>query len=165
MLDKIQNIQKKIGKLTKDTKGFNYKYFDINQLLEKLQPLLEEEGLVITQPIIDGSVVTIISEKDDSHQIKSSIKLPEDVEPQKLGSAITYYRRYTLVSLLALEAEDDDGKSASTTGLNVKDWATVRNTYQNEGKISPEDWEKCNAEQKKIITEIKKAKLAGNQQI
>ena len=30
-----------------------------------------------------------------------------------MGSAITYYRRYTLQSLLALEAEDDDRNKAS----------------------------------------------------
>ena len=125
MLEKIARIQDKIGKLTKDTKGYNYKYFDINQLLEKLQPLLREEGLVITQPIEHGEVMTRINLVEDdgkvSATLESSIKLPENVEPQKLGSAITYYRRYSLVSLLALEAEDDDASSLSSpikgTGL------------------------------------------------
>lgn len=123
MLEKIARIQDKIGKLTKDTKGYNYKYFDINQLLEKLQPLLREEGLVITQPILEGCVVTKIESTDDLANpfstITSSIKLPENVEPQKLGSAITYYRRYSLVSLLALEAEDDDGASVTPTKKSV----------------------------------------------
>jgi hypothetical protein len=113
MLEKIARIQDKIGKLTKDTRGYNYKYFDINQLLEKLQPLLREEGLVITQPIIDGSVRTQIMDSETNKEIRSEIKLPENVEPQKLGSAITYYRRYSLVSLLALEAEDDDAASVT----------------------------------------------------
>jgi hypothetical protein len=114
MLEKIARIQDKIGKLTKDTKGYNYKYFDINQLLEKLQPLLREEGLVITQPINNGYVQSILSdEKEPKNHIVSEIKLPENVKPQDLGSAITYYRRYSLVSLLALEAEDDDGAKAT----------------------------------------------------
>lgn len=164
MLNKIQNIQKKIGKLTKDTKGYNYKYFDINQLLEKLQPLLEEEGLVIMQPIVDGKVSTIIVDMSDASRMTSELELPKDVKPQDIGSAITYFRRYTLVSLLALEAEDDDGKSVSA-GLNVKEWATLRNKYQNTGAITPDEWEKCNAEQKKIITEIKKAKQSVNKEI
>ncbi len=139
MLEKIARIQDKIGKLTKDTKGFNYKYFDINQLLEKLQPLLKEQRLVITQPIIDGYVVTKITqpayfddleEKDIPEQsIESSIKLPENVKPQDLGSAITYYRRYSLVSLLALEAEDDDGSKASPkemkeTKVHIQNYTT-----------------------------------------
>ena len=38
--------------------------------------------------------------------------LPND--PQAQGSAITYARRYGLMSLLCLSAEDDDGESATT---------------------------------------------------
>ena len=38
--------------------------------------------------------------------------LPNDLDAQKLGSAITYFRRYTLQSLLALQAIDDDGNLA-----------------------------------------------------
>ena len=34
-------------------------------------------------------------------------------DPQKMGSMITYYRRYTLQSLLGLQAEDDDANAAS----------------------------------------------------
>src|SRR5688572_25944003 len=107
MLEKIARIQDKIGKLTKDTKGFNYKYFDINQLLEKLRPLLREENLLLTQPIKNGNVYSCINDLETTEEIFSEIKLPENVKPQDLGSAITYYRRYSLVSLLALEAEDD----------------------------------------------------------
>ena len=33
--------------------------------------------------------------------------------PQKIGSAITYYKRYTLQSLYGLPSEDDDGNHAS----------------------------------------------------
>ena len=34
-------------------------------------------------------------------------------DAQKLGSAITYFRRYTAQSLLGLQAEDDDANLAS----------------------------------------------------
>ena len=33
--------------------------------------------------------------------------------PQKIGSAITYYKRYTLQSLYGLPSEDDDGNQVS----------------------------------------------------
>jgi hypothetical protein len=39
--------------------------------------------------------------------------LPNIQDPQKIGSAITYYRRYSLQSLLALQTDDDDGNKAS----------------------------------------------------
>ena len=51
---------------------------------------------------------------DGDGQIESGINLPMIQDPQKLGSAITYFRRYTLQSLLALQAEDDDGNKAIT---------------------------------------------------
>ena len=38
---KLAELKKEIGKMTKDSKNpfFNSKYFDINQLLEHLEPL------------------------------------------------------------------------------------------------------------------------------
>jgi hypothetical protein len=45
--------------------------------------------------------------------IESYIPLPTNLAPQPLGSAITYYRRYTLSSLLALEIDDDDAQSTN----------------------------------------------------
>ena len=148
MKQKIQNIQKKIGKLTKDVEGYNYKYADLNQLLEKLKPLLEEEKLVLTQPLEDGKVVTRISEivakEGEIGWTWSEVELPKDVKPQDLGSAITYFRRYTLMSLLALETEDDDGKSASdskpTGGYEKVADKKVReekNTADKEGGVTP----------------------------
>jgi len=125
-MDKIQNIQKKIGKMKKDTEGYNYKYFDINQLLEKLTPLLHEEGLTLIQPLthLDAwragegagtskpAIATIIF--DGENQLLNFVMpLPEIVKPQEMGSAITYYRRYSLQSLFALEAEDDDASSTN----------------------------------------------------
>ena len=39
--------------------------------------------------------------------------------PQKIGSAITYYKRYTLQSVYGLPSEDDDGNEASKTNVNI----------------------------------------------
>ena len=50
---------------------------------------------------------------DGTGGVISGLKLPEISDPQKLGSCITYYRRYTLGSLLGLQSEDDDGNAAS----------------------------------------------------
>jgi len=42
----------------------------------------------------------------------SCLKLSGNLKAQDLGSEITYFRRYSLQSLLALQAEDDDGNLA-----------------------------------------------------
>jgi hypothetical protein len=46
------------------------------------------------------------------------MKLPEIPDPQKMGSAVTYYRRYTLGSLLGLQSVDDDANL--TIGAGTK---------------------------------------------
>jgi hypothetical protein len=106
--------KREIGKISKDSTNpfFKSKYFDINSLLEHTEPILNKHGLFVVQPIEDDVVTTkIIDEK--GFGIASGMRLPQLSDPQKMGSAITYYRRYTLQSLLALQAEDDDGNGAS----------------------------------------------------
>lgn len=113
---KIAEIKKEIGTIKKDkTNTFlnNAPYFDINQLIEAVEPLLEKQSLILLQPIINGNVITMIIDIETKEKIESELKLPEELNPQKIGSAITYYRRYTLQSLLSLQAEDDDGNKVS----------------------------------------------------
>jgi len=115
-LNKIAEVKKEVGKLSKDATNpfYKSKYIDINSMLDVIEPALAKHGLLLTQPILDGCVRTVITsiESQDMCTI-SELKLPELNDPQKIGSAITYYRRYTLQSLLALGAEDDDGNKAS----------------------------------------------------
>ena len=113
---KIADIQSNVGALTKDKQNpfFKSQYFDINQLIEQTQPFFEAANLVLLQPIKDNKVYSIIINTDNVDEaLESSIELPQLNDPQKLGSAITYYRRYTLQSLLGLQAEDDDGNKAA----------------------------------------------------
>ena len=106
--------KKEIGKISKDSTNpfFKSKYFDINALLEHVEPILANHGLFVIQPIEEDIVTTKII-NEDGFGIASGMKLTPMSDPQKMGSQITYYRRYTLQSLLALQAEDDDGNKAS----------------------------------------------------
>lgn len=112
---KLFEAKKEIGKISKDSTNpfFKSKYFDINGLLEHVEPILSKHELVLLQPIKGGLVTTRIYDIETNNCVESEIALPNIQDPQKLGSAITYYRRYTLQSLLGLQAEDDDGNVAS----------------------------------------------------
>tara|TARA_R110001583_G_scaffold23353_4_gene86393 strand:+ start:10546 stop:11163 length:618 start_codon:yes stop_codon:yes gene_type:complete len=118
---KIFDLQSEIGVISKDAKNkfFQSQYFDINSLIKQLHPLLIKNKLVLIQPCVDGTVKSIISDMD-GNSIESSLQLPTGLDAQKIGSAITYYRRYTLTSLLSLQAEDDDGNSASSRSSSAK---------------------------------------------
>ena len=115
LLTALSNVKKEVGKLSKTETNpfFKSKYFDINSLIEQVEPLLEKNGLLLLQPIQQGVVSSYIYHVETEDFVWSGIELGNITDPQKLGSAITYYRRYTLQSLLGLQAEDDDANKAS----------------------------------------------------
>lgn len=112
--EKLAAVKAEVGRISKDSSNpfFKSKYFDVNSLLLHVEPIIQKNGLLLLQPIQDNLVKSIIFDTN-GFSIESGIVLPELNDPQKLGSAITYYRRYTLQSLLALQAEDDDANLAS----------------------------------------------------
>tara|TARA_R110000823_G_scaffold54000_1_gene132662 strand:+ start:240 stop:767 length:528 start_codon:yes stop_codon:yes gene_type:complete len=111
---KLYDLQNELGAISKDATNpfYKSKYFDINSLIGQLKPLLQKHNLVLLQPITDNQVRSVIHDLDGG-SVESSIQLPDNLDAQKMGSAITYFRRYTLQSLLALQAIDDDGNLAS----------------------------------------------------
>jgi hypothetical protein len=121
--EKLFALQQEIGAISKDAKNpfFKSSYFDINTLLEELKPFLGKYKLAIYQPIKNGEVHTIIKCVETKEKTEPSyLTLPVIIDPQKLGSCITYFRRYTLVSLLGLQAIDDDGNLASNRKVVAK---------------------------------------------
>ena len=111
---KLYKVQKEIGAISKDSTNpfYKSKYFDINSLIKQLTPILQKHNLLLLQPIEDDKQYSRIVDLDGG-MVESSLALPTDLDAQKIGGAITYYRRYTLVALLGLQAEDDDGNLAS----------------------------------------------------
>jgi hypothetical protein len=115
LLSSLAKVKKEVGSLSKTATNpfFKSKYFDINSLIEQVDPLLDKNGLLLLQPVKDNKVISIIYHVETGDSVFSEMILPNLQDPQKIGSAITYYRRYTLQSLLGLQAEDDDGNKAA----------------------------------------------------
>jgi len=121
---KLSEFQSRVGKLSKDQTNPFYKrnYTDINAVLDAIRDPLKEVGLVVTQnpTIIDNEkgletyLVNLNDMVDGKYETIRSftpfILAKQDM--QGLGSAITYARRYALVSMLGLEQEDDDGNKS-----------------------------------------------------
>ena len=115
-------IQKEgIEGVTKDAKNPHFKntYISLGKLLEVVRPILTAKGLLLVQtPTSVGPVPaldTTLAHIESGSAISDSVPLMlEKDNPQGLGSAITYSRRYSLMSMLGLVAdEDDDGEKAS----------------------------------------------------
>ena len=118
---KLQQLRKKVDGFVKDQKNEHFKstFFNINQMIDKLMEELQELNLMIMQPmrVENGRTVLRLEmiDMDDGNILASSeMLLPDDLNPQKIGSAITYYRRYMLQTLMWWEAMDDDGNDAAS---------------------------------------------------
>ena len=80
-------------------------------------------GLYFTQPldliVLDGHIVqvvkTIITHAPSGEKRESlcPVRSKDNNDPQKMGSGITYAKRYALQSAFGLPSEDDDGNKAA----------------------------------------------------
>jgi hypothetical protein len=121
LTDKLLEFQKQIQVIKKDAKNPHFKntYATLKQVLSEVKPILNEVGLLITQPIDERGIGTVITDGKDS--ISSFITMPVNLQPQPLGSAISYFRRYTVCSLLALEIDDDDAQLTTSKPTATKE--------------------------------------------
>lgn len=122
----IFNIRRDLAAVNKSRKGYNYKYADLKDCHEALDPLLEREGVAwITEPSCtdDGRAGVAYSAVhiESGTSRDGSLMLPMvDGDPQKAGSAITYSRRYALAIFGLLTEADDDGKAATKKTVTTK---------------------------------------------
>ena len=96
-----------------------YRYADLPGVLDVVRPELAKHGLAVVQcPCeLDGeaALTTVLAHGASGEWLETTIKLrPVQGDPQSVGSALTYARRYALLSLFGIAADDDDdGKAAS----------------------------------------------------
>ena len=115
---KLLDFQKKVKAIKKDAVNphFRSKYATLPVVLSEVKPILSELGLVILQPVNESRLFTKVIDTDTGEEISTDFLLPSTLSPQQFGSAMTYYRRYLLASLLSLEIDDeeadDDGNKA-----------------------------------------------------
>ena len=101
-----------------DVGTYSYRYVELGAVLAAVRPILAKHGLAIFQiPTIDqGDVVITTTVMHTSAQflVAAPLRLPAGNNAQQAGSAITYGRRYSLMAVLGLGTEDDDGVGAGT---------------------------------------------------
>lgn len=122
--------------ITKDAKNPHFKntYITLGKLLDVVKPVLTEKGILLTQtptnlgPQGEPGLWTSLTHLASGTSIDGKVPLMlERSNPQGLGSAITYARRYALMSMLNLVAdEDDDGQAASPVREVVNEGGTSK---------------------------------------
>lgn len=108
-------MQKELRNLELNAQGFNYKYASLDQLLEYARKICTKHGLSFVQNPI-GTETTIGLETIYMHEsgeflmgyLESPIGGMKGMNVyQSSGSAITYFRRYALMSFLGVFGEED----------------------------------------------------------
>ncbi|RUP37034.1 MAG: hypothetical protein EKK63_15810 [Acinetobacter sp.] len=125
---KFQGEAKKIIK-TANNPFFNSKYADLPSILDEITEPLQKCGLVVSQFPDGEGLTTILIHPDSGEYIQANGTMkPVKNDPQSIGSAITYQRRYALCAILGLNVDkDDDGNEAS------KPEPTPKKPWLNEG--------------------------------
>jgi hypothetical protein len=92
---------------------FKSNYATLNEVLAKVKAPLNALGIVIVQYPTATGLTTELYDTEDDTKVSCFMPYVDTSTAQKLGSCNTYLRRYSLVTLLSLEDEDDDGEKAS----------------------------------------------------
>lgn len=117
-------VQRELAPATKDASNpfTKSRYATLNSVMESCRDALLSHGIWLTQLPVPAPVelgpghIGLLTKLTHaaSGQWQSSlavIPLPK-ADPQGMGSAITYARRYALTAMLGMVTEDDDGESA-----------------------------------------------------
>lgn len=117
----LSDFQEECPAINKGAKGYGYKYADLPSIMEVINPLLKKHKLVISQPLDGRAIITKLVHIPTGECIESRIEIPEGVmlkgmnQYQSDGSAITYYRRYSLSVLGIVTDEDNDAAGKQVT--------------------------------------------------
>ena len=102
-----------------DNPFFKSKYADLAAVVEAIKKPLADNGLCFTQlPSVSEDkkllrLETVLGHVSGEWVSSTLDMIPDKPTPQAVGSCITYARRYSLMAILGLPAEDDDGNEAS----------------------------------------------------
>lgn len=139
---RLLEAQKQIGNIAKNQKNDHFRsgYADLAQVLSIVTPALQEQDLLLVQRVtrtfgyphpesstfaptgnasVDYNLTTeVVDTRNPDEVFLVSMEYPlvskDSNDPQKLGGALTYARRYSILTLMGAAAEDDDGNKAAT---------------------------------------------------
>jgi len=106
----------------KDCKNpyFKNEYAGLGSILDSCRKTFPKNGLAFTQPITMISdkpylITTIMHTSGQWINSVAPILCKDPNDPQKMGSAITYMRRYALQALIGVTGDDDDDAQQAIT--------------------------------------------------
>ena len=117
----VQPVHK--TKTAKVSDTYVYRYASLGDTLEAVKAACHVYGLSLAQPIVElgdrMQIMTLIIDMETGDTLTfGGPVIPVKGEPQAMGSALSYSRRYALTCLFALNVEDDDGAQAQRAAVS-----------------------------------------------
>jgi hypothetical protein len=122
----LVKAQAEVENATKNATNPHFKsqYADLAEIIRTVKPVFTVNGLAVLQvPGFEDGHATVESMliHESGEWIAGVSGAPlQKADPQGVGSAITYLRRYSLAALAGIAQEDDDGNAATTQGNAVE---------------------------------------------
>lgn len=106
-------------KRDKENPYFHSRYVGLDTVMPMALELLNRHGLALVQTVGNGTehgttLTTMLVHESGEYIADTQPLLLVKADPQGQGSAITYARRYGLMSMLGIVAEDDDDGNAAS---------------------------------------------------
>ena len=104
--------------MTQINPHFRSKFSSLKDCVNTIKPILSKHGIAVTQMVRHGEagdrVVTRLVHRTGEFVEDGGVPLANTNDPQKMGSSMTYARRYGLLSICGVVGDpDDDGNKAS----------------------------------------------------
>lgn len=133
----LAEFHKAVGPILKKSTAQYGQYADLATVLSVVTPELSNKGLVLTQtfmPYETGTILRTTLLHSSGESVTSDLPMLS-VEGRgnplhAFGGAVTYLRRYALLAMLNLAAEDDDGDSWSEQSKAVPKSGTGTQPYK-----------------------------------
>lgn len=113
----LLKAQKEIGGAKKGAVNpfFHSTYADLGSVMEACKEALNNAGILVLQPVAENSVYTLLLHESGEWMQDGGtpIVAKESDNPQAMGSAVTYAKRYGLQAMVFIPSEDDDGNNAA----------------------------------------------------
>ena len=127
--------QIKVARKDSENPFFHSRYADLSAITEASREALVNNDLVVTQSTsieLNQMVLVTTLHHVSGQWIRGYYPITAvKADPQSMGSAVTYARRYALSSMLGIVTEDDDGESSM--GRNAQPTQQINRVEKSEG--------------------------------
>ena len=121
-----------VAKKSEENPFFKSNYASLDEVIDTVRAEAGKFGITFTQLVdfVNANIQTadvtiyvktiVLHDSGESFESRTPVLTKDNTDPQKMGSGITYAKRYGLQAAFGLPSEDDDGNSASEPPTKTK---------------------------------------------